>query len=735
MEMEKCVIYGAGWAGRHANLRWLSSICKVVAYCDADPKKTGTLIRGYSIINRNELQDFCEKHDVTLILVALLDEMLCCKVVKELRMELGYPKIIEIQGFSAYFQANRDRLCLFSTPEMAKTEQTYQVDKGYISDILDINLEDIRNCYCLKRKKTLQEITDVELSAFGYQKDDFCKIYPMANYVNEMYSEVGLEESEFESIISNTSRSKDNMVCTFLMKTDLYPIETIKYLLNNIGKRGKLVLIEEETEISEYTYGAKWKLVINGDKTIISNYKSFYSLEEELGNNVKIRHFERENEEEKRIYCIEISQINLKKYAINPAYLDYINIVFSKREAVGFIKKDANIKKQIREIYELEQLYCAVGDICKRNEITQHVDVVFVVGMFSVFAEGTSKLIYMYGKRKKCLVVFPKYQRKTWCHYGIRNMKRQMELMNQLVANGIGVTTGDDIRMTSLTCDLCFNLDYSTGKDTFMSSKKHSKRYVVIQSVAFYTHCFMKNYEDNSFEMHFSDCVRDGMDYYIGSQYTCDWFTKNDSSIKHKVLALGYPKLDTLYEKKNTLAERPAWMPMIDAGRTRVFLSANYSIDELLPFFKKEHTERFLIWRPHPLTLGQLDNLNLDAYNVAVDTSSDYSYAFNVSDAFISDIAVSLTANYLYWNKPILLYNNEVEVKGRWYEPANYEAEPWYLASYHGFTPEDIRNFVEMVERGEDTDYQKHKEYYDYMAKHFDGKVCERIVDYFENEV
>ena len=43
------------------------------------------------------------------------------------------------------------------------------------------------------------------------------------------------------------------------------------------------------------------------------------------------------------------------------------------------------------------------------------------------------------------------------------------------------------------------------------------------------------------------------------------------------------------------------------------------------------------------------------------------------------------------------------------------------------------QNFIEMIEKNEDVRKAEQLKYRDIMTRHFDGKVCERIYNFFDN--
>lgn len=120
-----------------------------------------------------------------------------------------------------------------------------------------------------------------------------------------------------------------------------------------------------------------------------------------------------------------------------------------------------------------------------------------------------------------------------------------------------------------------------------------------------------------------------------------------------------------------------------------------------------EHPELFFIVRPHPLMMGALVNTGSltqaqvdhirkridDAENMVWDTHDDYRFAFDASDAIITD-GTTFSVEYLYTKKPILLTPRNMD--------GFYLYEEMLECYYIVNSIQDISDFMEMIQTGKD---------------------------------
>ena len=220
----------------------------------------------------------------------------------------------------------------------------------------------------------------------------------------------------------------------------------------------------------------------------------------------------------------------------------------------------------------------------------------------------------------------------------------------------------------------------------------------------------------------------------------------------HKLLDLGSPKLDAMFEAIKEPKEIPYYWKKI-IGDKKVFL-LNTGIADLLSIdawfeqveqvlnFFMDHEQFAVIWRPHPLTevtiktmrpqllesFGILENKLKQAANVIVDNSSDIYPAVAASDGIISDYS-SVMLQCIVTEKPILgLLNSQMIGTDRYYH-----------ADYSGcyFVNQDftVPQFVEMVERGEDHKREDRVSRFKNSVSNADGTCGAKIHQSIQNEL
>lgn len=141
--------------------------------------------------------------------------------------------------------------------------------------------------------------------------------------------------------------------------------------------------------------------------------------------------------------------------------------------------------------------------------------------------------------------------------------------------------------------------------------------------------------------------------------------------------------------------------------------------------------EWVIIWRPHPQIMqknrGKIKSIKEKYSNIIVDDMLAYYAAFKVSDALVSRWISSIMVNYLYTGKPVCFLDNSNE------KPViNFRREAWYKSLYAVRDEEEMFSFLEMVSYGGDWGKLELAEYRQEVVSNFDGKVCDRIYDYFQ---
>lgn len=343
------------------------------------------------------------------------------------------------------------------------------------------------------------------------------------------------------------------------------------------------------------------------------------------------------------------------------------------------------------------------------------------------FWDSMKPLFYKYlGSGASCTVVFPMVERMNDVGRGKRNRDRMDLIIAKIEGGGAKWFYQDDWNENSEKYDICFIPgDYIQ----FNSKIKKCCRYIVsLQITAIYTHIYVGH---STFDQLFGAESREKIDYYIVSQFVADWVDKKIAFPQEKLLKFGYPRLDDLYKE----LQEPINSTTKLSKRKKVFMIVgNNDYPYWIEAFKNE---AMFIYRPHPFQIereemeGVLERLR-SLGNVIIDDSETYYNAFKISDALISPVLCSLATNYLLTDKPVLLLDDAKFDTKRTQHVEDYYEEAWYKASYIAKTENDIGEFIKMVEVGEDWLIQEHTPYRKYMQQHFDGKVCERIMDFFD---
>lgn len=370
-----------------------------------------------------------------------------------------------------------------------------------------------------------------------------------------------------------------------------------------------------------------------------------------------------------------------------------------------------------------------------KGEVPEYLDAAFFSTVFAYFVEAGIPLVEKYKEKgKSFLLVFPSLDNGEWSFSGHNNLGRLRAMIDSYEEKGIHCISLSHPGLDRCKIRTCYNLGYWLEYNPYDRDFGTDRKNIAIQITPFLAHQYIKygDEEVEQFETIFSEDLRNKVDYYIGSEYFCDWIAGHDKAWENKVLRLGYPRMDRLYKTINTQPEIPQeWLDAIE-GKTVIF-SALYNIEPYLALFPKENSDTILIWRPHPLNLQNKEYVEkIRKYEennaVIVDFQPGYYAASSISDALISDIEVSLNLNYLYYQKPVLLIVKEVQY-------GDYEDQAWYKAMYKAGSTDEVKSFIRMIKAGMDYEKEQLQPYRDYMTSQFDGQVCERIYDFIENRL
>ncbi len=218
-------------------------------------------------------------------------------------------------------------------------------------------------------------------------------------------------------------------------------------------------------------------------------------------------------------------------------------------------------------------------------------------------------------------------------------------------------------------------------------------------------------------------------------------------------IQMSSPKFDIIYRKMNCKSSVPEiWKKLTGkkivlwttvhghdewyANTFFVGLTLDVYIKDILHYFR-EHKDMGMIFRPHPAYIQELVQMHkiwteeelkyikdyfANSENMVWDDSTDYSNAFAMSDALITDDGTGITLSYLPTRKPIcILRRNNIE----FYSGTSSITKNYYKS--HSFS--ELYDYFEMIRLGDDPLYEKRMNTVKDYVPVFDGKNGVRIVD------
>lgn len=364
-----------------------------------------------------------------------------------------------------------------------------------------------------------------------------------------------------------------------------------------------------------------------------------------------------------------------------------------------------------------------------RLKVEKKEKIIFYLPWAFACVESITPLLFYYlqsGKECICVIISIKYLMRLGCN----NVDYVTETIEKWKMAGVTCCMADEQGLLSNEYKICFYLSEYSGSVP-SELRKRSRWVIALQTTAIYTHMYMTG----KFEAVFSEYQREEMDYLIASDYVADWICEHDKKWEEKILRFGYPKLDTLYVTlKGELQIPYKWRSRI-SGR-KVYLFTTYDMEKLwLDFFLDKEDQKIAIWRPHPNFLAdvkerkRMEEISRQ-YNVIIDDTPTYYAAFRISDALITSAQSSVMINYLCTNKPVCLYCDNYMDMAEW--TMNYQNEIWYKSAFSALEEKDVLDFIRKMEAGEKIINDQQMMYRKYITSNFDGKVCRRIYDYFE---
>ncbi len=381
------------------------------------------------------------------------------------------------------------------------------------------------------------------------------------------------------------------------------------------------------------------------------------------------------------------------------------------------------------ECSQLENAFAEgfLGDMQAENKIMFWMPTIWGVTPMN----NIMPLVVMYLKAgKNCMVITP--PKEELIQLGSKHMKTTIAFISQVQQLGGNICSCNEIgKICQGRYSVCYTMliDYIPMFPAEIREKIDTM--VVLQSWAFFTHYYMKG-PHCTFEKDFSDKVRNAIDFYVVSDFAADWICRQNKLWSNKMLRFGYTKQDALYNYINGKQDIPEeWLEK--AKGKKVFL---------FTILKKEWAETLfqsgkyiVILRPHPLYLNRYGKVikmyeKISKGKLILDDRDSYNASFCLSDALVTDPFCSLSVNYLSTGKPLLICMHEVNESNI---HIDFRQEDWYKAAYKAKTDQDIFDFIDMVSSGEDVKKQELERYRRRMVQDFDGKVCERIYNFFVN--
>ena len=376
-------------------------------------------------------------------------------------------------------------------------------------------------------------------------------------------------------------------------------------------------------------------------------------------------------------------------------------------------------------------------DECSVNHDKQNRgkrNILFTASHLSYIWDGIAPLFKYYTKRTdvECTVMFPS----IWnlLQIGVRNLKETVDNITEIKKLGGGVyfyNNWDSDRKF----DICYTiLGFSEWYEGLIDIREVSKTVVSLQTVAYHTHYYAGN---QKFEDMFRECQREESDYVVVSEFMAEWAVQIEKKWKDKLVPLGYPRMDSLYENMHNSNIPSEWKKKVEGKRVIYFTDFHPDLFMYcLEYCKKD--KLVLIWRPHPYAYD-VSSMRKDIEewrnkeNVIIDSNQSYSVAFNISDALVTSFCSSVQINYLFTDKPVLVLDKKCWNWGE--NKIDFREEAWYKAAYVANDEKVGRKFVDMIMDGKDDKREEKLPYRQVMQKGFDGMVCERIAKFADGKL
>lgn len=448
----------------------------------------------------------------------------------------------------------------------------------------------------------------------------------------------------------------------------------------------------------------------------------------------------------------ELTKFATREHIINLKAEEQNKVVEKKRTLLEYIadksdqyRKSAqkllgNNQNDIIKIYSLGELN-GIDEICYsfvKDEL--HVETVdisdikkiegtilFFSPLFESYWTNILPLFQEYINRgKNCVVMFETIRNFWWTRENIDRMIYVMKEIKKVGGECILYDECADVPVRFKECFFCS--EYSIDNPEVL--RAFSNTLISVQTTGIYKHIY-KN--QTSIDQLYNElkCV----DYYIGSDYICEWICTDHDEFRGKMLKTGYPKMDTLYRNLNGENIFPKdWIDV--RGDKKVILLTMENPEKFVDIFQN-YSDVCFVWRPDPEFIGtkscneKIQALKDKIQYLIIDQNRTYMNSFEISDAMIGMAIFCVPVNYLFTKKPLLLLDDELNMYNGWIS-MDYTGEAWYRSAYIADTKDKIKDFIDMVRAGRDDFAQEQKRYRNEMNKNFDGKVCSRIYQFLE---
>lgn len=229
---------------------------------------------------------------------------------------------------------------------------------------------------------------------------------------------------------------------------------------------------------------------------------------------------------------------------------------------------------------------------------------------------------------------------------------------------------------------------------------------------------------------------------------------KETSPLQDKVVEMGNPKFDGIYEKSKQKLYEGIWRKLkgkktilwtTDHGVYNDKVTADITFDlyaNTIFSWALLNKEVGLIVRLHPTFIREMLNgkywskndLNTiidycnSTPNIIWDDTNSYDIAYSLADGILTDSRCGITISALPTLKPIcLLYRSDMNVE-------SFHEDLMKEIYYSAHELQEVIDFLEMIKAGQDTMLEKRKAASKKYIKNFDGKNGERIKNFIEKK-